>query len=437
MKKNRLLIILFLVTIVINSNGQIASWTQLESGTNANLYGIDFLDENIGIAVGEGGTILRTYDGGNSWESIDAGVSRNLNAVNYCTDQKIVIVGDSTLILRSEDGGETWSQQTFSNLSFANLLSVDINENGKGIVGGLYQTIMTTEDFGASWLFLRKNFEGVFFSVRMLDEDNAFVFGKNGNFMSIVIKIAHLDSISTSRFYCVFNGDSYMNATSCRDGYPITNDSIITIGEAAISSEGCAGYITRNQSWANEYWNPIYLRMDYSYYLGIDMLYNYGITVGCALSTKGGWRPLITETCDQGKTWNDLEVPYYDYDVILWQVKVLNSAAYCVGDMGIILKTDLPCVKNNYERVDFCNKIYPNPASETCKFSFFNNVEQEVNITLYNSEGKLISEVYNGFLPAGQHEFNLPVRNKRNGLYYCSLRTKTQISTTKFNIINN
>ena len=182
MKKRHLLFVLFFVTGVIHSNGQVSSWIQLQSGTDANLYGIDFFDEKTGIVVGECGTILRTYDGGNTWKRLDAGIKSNLNAVSYCTDRKIVIVGDSTLVLRSDDGGETWSQQTFTNLSLANLLSVDINEYGKGIASGEFQTIMTTEDFGVSWLILRKNYMGVFYSARMLDEDHAFVFGKNSAF---------------------------------------------------------------------------------------------------------------------------------------------------------------------------------------------------------------------------------------------------------------
>lgn len=435
MKKRHLLIVLFITTLVIHSNGQISSWTQLESGTDANLYGIDFLDEKTGMVVGECGTILRTYDGGSTWESLDAGVRSNLNAVSYCTDQKIVIVGDSTLVLRSDDGGETWSQQTFNNLSYADLLSVDINEFGKGIASGLYQTIMTTEDFGANWLILRKNYGGLFWSARMLDEDHAFVFGKNTAFQNYVIKIAHLDSLSTGRFYLVQDYTNHWCVGECKDGYPITNDSILTIGAIEVYDGYIAGYVTRNQSWSTEWWTPVYLQSEYSYYLKIDMLNNYGITVGCKLNyNSGSWDPLISETYDEGRTWNNIEVPYYE--AILWNVKIMSSAAYCIGDMGLILKTELPFVNNRYEKVDYCARIYPNPAAENCRFSFLNKTEEELTITICNSEGQLVSEIFSGVLTAGQHEFTLPVGHLSNGLYYCSLSTKTQRSTTKFNVIH-
>ena len=43
------------------------TWIPQSSGTTSNLWGVSFVDANIGTAVGEWGRILRTEDGGNSW----------------------------------------------------------------------------------------------------------------------------------------------------------------------------------------------------------------------------------------------------------------------------------------------------------------------------------------------------------------------------------
>ena len=45
------------------------TWTQkvVSSQTDNNLNDVDFLDSNIGVAVGDGGTILQTADGGETW----------------------------------------------------------------------------------------------------------------------------------------------------------------------------------------------------------------------------------------------------------------------------------------------------------------------------------------------------------------------------------
>ena len=47
------------------------SWTQLSTGVSTDIYGIDFLDENQGLAVGASGLILGTEDVGISWEPLD------------------------------------------------------------------------------------------------------------------------------------------------------------------------------------------------------------------------------------------------------------------------------------------------------------------------------------------------------------------------------
>lgn len=40
------------------------TWTTQSSGTTNELWAVSFVDANTGTAVGEGGTILRTTDGG-------------------------------------------------------------------------------------------------------------------------------------------------------------------------------------------------------------------------------------------------------------------------------------------------------------------------------------------------------------------------------------
>jgi hypothetical protein len=53
-------------TICRTSNGG-TTWTVQPSGTEYSLYGVSFRDANIGTVVGEGGTILRTTTGGVVW----------------------------------------------------------------------------------------------------------------------------------------------------------------------------------------------------------------------------------------------------------------------------------------------------------------------------------------------------------------------------------
>ena len=76
------------------------------------LYGVSFTDANNGTAVGVGGTILRTTDGGATWNLQSSGTSVVLSGVAFTDANTGAVVGDGGLILRTTDGGATWNQQS-------------------------------------------------------------------------------------------------------------------------------------------------------------------------------------------------------------------------------------------------------------------------------------------------------------------------------------
>jgi photosystem II stability/assembly factor-like uncharacterized protein len=62
---------------------------------------IDFLDENNGWCVGDGGTIIVTTDGGAIWTTLDSGTTGSLAAVCAVDSTHVWACGASGLILRS------------------------------------------------------------------------------------------------------------------------------------------------------------------------------------------------------------------------------------------------------------------------------------------------------------------------------------------------
>ena len=87
-----------------------APWHVQNSGTTRALFAVDFLDDNEGFAVGGGGTILRTLDGGHRWEPVASGQTYTLKRVNFADEKNGWIVGFNGAILRSQDGGRTWEK---------------------------------------------------------------------------------------------------------------------------------------------------------------------------------------------------------------------------------------------------------------------------------------------------------------------------------------
>jgi hypothetical protein len=98
------------------------TWAGETSGTAVNLRDVFFLDHLTGWAVGDGGTVLSTTDGGHTWAS-STPTAVNLSGVtavgSACgpTGQAacVWVAGDNGTILHSNDGGATWCAQTTPN----------------------------------------------------------------------------------------------------------------------------------------------------------------------------------------------------------------------------------------------------------------------------------------------------------------------------------
>ena len=72
-----------------------------------------FTDANNGWAVGDGGTILKTIDGGATWAPQTSGTpTQVLTGVHFTDANNGWAVGSGGTILNTNDGGATWAPQT-------------------------------------------------------------------------------------------------------------------------------------------------------------------------------------------------------------------------------------------------------------------------------------------------------------------------------------
>ena len=101
--------------VILKKGG--STWTRKASGlTTSALYGIDFYNSNTGLIVGDGGTILRTTDGGETWTAIPAASKPGMGAawlwkVAYRTEGGIAIaVGSGGQMFISFDDGLNWTK---------------------------------------------------------------------------------------------------------------------------------------------------------------------------------------------------------------------------------------------------------------------------------------------------------------------------------------
>ena len=99
------------------------------------LLGVDFLDANYGMAVGDYGNILTTYDGGESW-SVDLQVGDQLLHSVYIWDEDTSwIVGTPELVYKTTDGGIDWNPAFNGNWQKA-FYKVTFTDNYTGFICG-------------------------------------------------------------------------------------------------------------------------------------------------------------------------------------------------------------------------------------------------------------------------------------------------------------
>lgn len=199
------------------------------------------LDGNKGLAVGGGGTLMSTEDGGATWKAETAptklfltaaairgqrrlvtgqmgeiffddgsgtwkkgesGTTERLLGASINADGVALAVGAFGLFIRSEDGGESW-QQLPANWDplFAEaadlgpgfqpqLYGVQIEDDGTALVVGEFETIVRSEDAGRTWKaasvgnVMSGDRPPTLFAVKLSKDHRAYAVGQSGVIMS-------------------------------------------------------------------------------------------------------------------------------------------------------------------------------------------------------------------------------------------------------------
>ncbi len=119
-------------------------WEVQNSSTASGLVNVYFVDAHTGWAVGLGGIILATRDGGTTWEPQKSRTLANLRGVHFADSRAGWAVGDEGTILATRDGGATWEPQRSRTLKF--LLGVHFSDSRTGWAVGDEGTILATRD---------------------------------------------------------------------------------------------------------------------------------------------------------------------------------------------------------------------------------------------------------------------------------------------------
>jgi len=134
--------------VFITSDGG-NTWVPATSGiATASVMGLSYANQNTIYAVGTGGNVYISTDGGHNW-TVKSTIPAMLFGVDFA-DANFGVVGGEEKMFATTDGGTTWSTYT---TGYENFYATHALSNGTGYIGGTDENIYVTTDFGANWAF--------------------------------------------------------------------------------------------------------------------------------------------------------------------------------------------------------------------------------------------------------------------------------------------
>jgi photosystem II stability/assembly factor-like uncharacterized protein len=162
------------------------------------LYKVCYADSNMGVAVGESGTILRTTDGGLTWNNHSIETETSFNDVSFCNAKNGLVVGGPRpswldipgpgIVLSTTDGGDSWvTKYLFSGWGgFWGVQFLPESEPNVDIVVGFDNNwagfILTSSDYGDHWVQSIVS-SPLLYGICFADANNGWVVGAAGTIL--------------------------------------------------------------------------------------------------------------------------------------------------------------------------------------------------------------------------------------------------------------
>lgn len=126
-------------------------WTELHPKVpRTNYWGVHFVNNDTGVAVGELGAVIRTTNGGGKWLNVNTPFNKTFRGIGGQSEGRIIAVGDSGIIILSNDYGESW--QLIQSGTNERLWNLQMINNNLGWLVGEGATALKTTDGGFTWL---------------------------------------------------------------------------------------------------------------------------------------------------------------------------------------------------------------------------------------------------------------------------------------------
>lgn len=130
-------------------------WDVMEFPQNTHIKRIFFHDENKGFICGSRGMIKKTTDGGDTWTDINSGCNAYLIDMHWLNQDQGWIVGEQNKVLKTVNGGISFSSVDAGTVPDGQYWGVFAEDSNTVYINSVYGAIKKTVDGGLNWTQIR------------------------------------------------------------------------------------------------------------------------------------------------------------------------------------------------------------------------------------------------------------------------------------------
>ena len=423
-------ILLFFIAVFVTSNVSNAQWSEFHTDFPHSLFAVDFVNEHLGYAVGQQGTVLKTTDGAAYWEEV-LGVPGVWFTSVYAYNAHIVIaVGSYGSIYWTNDGGMNWVDRSipFAPSGYHNHfrsvvydpfihryivigydgayyevhsalapikrthiqwtmhdIALDPNyvANGRAIIAATDGRLYRTTNHGTSWLFVNIQFTMNIWdylnSVTYLGENTAIIVGNNGR----IIK-THDGGFSWIKYAEGLTMQHLRDVDNVSDGF---DNYLVSVGDnGTILASHDNGH-----NWVQQITNPPTTR------------HLYGVSL-----------------------------PSHEKGYIVGEIGTYAEAAAFLSDhFSVSISGNTEIVPDAFS----LSQNYPNPFNPVTKINFAIPTSELTKLTVFDMTGRTVDVLVNQTLQAGSYEFTFDASTMTSGVYFYRLEAGSFAQTMKMILI--
>lgn len=393
--------------LILKTTNTGVNWFTQNSGLTKEISSVFFVNEYTGFCTSDNGVIIKTTNGGTNWYQVNTGNSQYLESVYFTNPLVGYAVGRVGQIIKSTNSGNNW----FSLVSYSNWLnSITFTGQDTGYAVGVGGLFLKTSNAGITWNAINTGYSDEFTCVKFVNSLSGYITGNNGRILfttnagqSWISQTTGTTKKISSIFYTdqykgIASGDYGLILKTQTGGQPLYIPTLLSPANGSFNNS-----ITPALKWRKG--NNIV-----NYKVHISSLSNFSVIVDSAILTDSlyivpqgklqpattyFWRVNATSGFGTGP-WSDI----WNFATVLTSVEITANGT-----------------PDKFELM----QNYPNPFNSTTIINFRILNSGNATIKLYDISGRLLRELFKGYLQSGEYNLKFNAGDLPSGVYFYRL----------------